>query len=152
MYEGDVERSTTAKLVKIINIIRAMIYFLVVGVQLVHCNTEVISCGVMIVLVPLILGVMDSLLIWLSGRDSIGVKFGALSLSIVSAMVAGDTLAPILYASGPATDYLNFMAYLSLGVIIMSVMELVVVLFDLLSSKGDLEGIRLSTSTRTYEN
>lgn len=152
MYEGDVERSTTAKLVKIINIIRAMIYFLVVGVQLVHCNTEATSCGVMIVLVPLVLGVMDSLLIWLSGRDSIGVKFGALSLSIVSAMVAIDTLVPILYASGPATDYLNFMAYLSLGVIIMSALEIVVLLFDFFSPKGDLEGLKISSSVRTYEN
>ena len=152
VYEGDVERSTTAKLVKVINVIRAMIYFLVVGVQLVHCNTEVTTCGVMLVLVPLIMGVMDSLLIWWSGRDSMGVKFGALSLSIVSAMIAIDTLAPILYSSGPATDYLNFMAYLSLGVIIMSTLEIVVVLFDLFSPKGDLEDLRFSSSTRTYEN
>lgn len=152
MYEGDVERSTTAKLVKGINIIRTLIYFLVVGVQLVHCNTEATSCGVMIVLVPLVLGVMDSLMIWLSGRDSMGMKFGAFSLSIVSAMVAIDTLTPILYASGPATDYLIFMASLSLGVVIMSVMELVVLIFDLLNPKGDLEDIRFSMSTRTYEN
>lgn len=152
MYEGDVERSTTAKLVRGINVIRAMIYFLVVGVQLVHCNTEVTSCGVMIVLVPMVLGVMDSLLIWLSGRDSIGVKFGALSLAIVSTMIATDTLAPILYSSGPVTDYLNFMAYLSLGVILMSIMEMVVVLFDLASPKGATEDLRFSSSIRTYEN
>jgi len=48
MYEGEDEPNTTARLVRGINILRAMIYFLVVGVQLVHCTTETTSCGVMI--------------------------------------------------------------------------------------------------------
>jgi hypothetical protein len=150
MYEGDVELSTTVKLVKGINILRAMIYFFVVGVQLVHCSTEIISCGAMIVLVPLFLGVMDSLLIWASGRDTMGVKFGSISLSIVSIIVAFNTLTPILYGSGPITDYLYFMFYLSFGVIIMSALEIIVVFFDLASPKESLEDLRFSSSTRTY--
>ena len=135
-----------------INILRALIYFLVVGVQIVHCTTEVTTCGAMIVLVPLILGVLDSILIWISQRDSTSVKFGALVLSIISTMIALDTLMPILYSTGPPSDYLTFMAYLSLGVVLMSAMEIVVVLFDLLSPKGGLEDLRYSSSTRTYEN
>jgi hypothetical protein len=152
VYEGEVERSINSKIVMGINIIRALIYFLVVGVQVVHCTTEVATCGAMIILVPLILGVMDSLLIWISGRESMGVLFGGLVLSIISAMVAIDTLAPILYSVGPVTDYMTFMAYLSLGVIIMSAMEIIVLLFALFSPKGNLEELRFSTSTRTYEN
>ena len=127
-----------------------MIYFFVVGVQVVHCNTEVSSCDVLIVLVPLFLGGMDTLLIWASGRDTVGIRFGSISLSIVSLIVAIDTLAPILYGSGPITDYLILMFYLSFGVIIMSTLEFIVVFFDLASPKESLEDVRLSTSTRTY--
>jgi len=150
LYEGEVERSKTVKRVMIINIIRAMIYFLVVGVQVVHCNIEVSSCDVLIVLVPLFLGVMDTILIWVSGRDTTGVRFGSISLSIVSIIVAIDTLAPIIYGSGPITDYLYLMFYLSFGVIIMSTFEFILVFFDLASLKESLEDLRVSNSIGTY--
>ena len=150
MYEGEVERSTTARLVKTINIITTLVYFLVVGIQLVHCSTEAVSCEIGIVLVPLTLGVMDSLLIWFSGRDTMKVKLGALSMSIVSTMVAIDTLVPILYTTASVTDYLYFMLFLSFGVVLMSALEIIVLWFDLISPKEKLEGPSLSTSIRTY--
>ena len=150
MYEGEVERSTTARLVKVINIIRALVYFLVVGVQIVHCNTDSTSCGIGIVLVPLILGVLDSLVIWLSGRDTLGIKFGSLSLSIISTLVAIDTLVPILYATVTITLYLYLMFYLSFGVILMSVLEILVLLFSLFSHTEVIDEARFTTSTRTY--
>ncbi|MFX1580019.1 MAG: hypothetical protein ACFFBJ_10260 [Promethearchaeota archaeon] len=150
MYEGEVERSATASLVKTINIITTLVYFLVVGVQIVHCSTEAVSCGLGIVLVPLTLGVMDSCLIWFSGRDTMRVKFGALSMSIISTMVAIDTLVPILYTTASVTNYLYFMFFLSFGVALMSALEIIVLWFDLISPKEKLEGPSLSTSTRTY--
>jgi hypothetical protein len=150
VYEGEVERSTTASLVKTINIITTLVYFLVVGVQIVHCSTEAVSCVLGIVLVPLTLGVMDSCLIWFSGRDTMGVKFGALSMSIISTMVAIDTLVPILYTTASVTNYLYFMFFLSFGVALMSALEIIVLWFDLISPKEKLEGPGLSTSIRTY--
>jgi hypothetical protein len=150
VYEGEVERSTTSKLVMRTNIIRALIYFLVVGVQVVHCNTEVSSCDIMIVLVPLFLGGMDTFLIWVSGRETIGVRLGSISLSVVSLIVAIDTLTLILYGSGPITDYLYFMFFLSFGVIIMSAIELIAALFELAGPKESIEELRISTSERTY--
>jgi len=79
-----------------------------------------------------------------------GVRFGSISLSIVSIIVAFNTLALILYGSGPITDYLYFMFYLSFGVIFMSALEIIVVFFDLASPKESLEDLRFSSSTRTY--
>ncbi len=152
MYEGEVERSATAKGVKIINTIRAMMYFLVVGVQIVHCNTDGVTCGVMIVSVPLFLGVLDSLLIWWSGRDTTGVKFGAIILAIVSIGVAIDTLVPIYHGPGLLTDYLFFLFYLAIAIIVISIVELAVVAFDLASPKESLDDLRFPSSIRTYEN
>ena len=134
----------------IINIIRAMMYFLVVGVQIVHCFTGGTPCSAMIVLVPLFLGVMDTILIWGSARDTMGVRIGAIALAAVSITVAIDTLAPILYGPRPLTDYLFFMYYLSLGIIFVSIIEFVVVVFDLMSPKDRLDDLRLLNSTRTY--
>ncbi|MFW9806215.1 MAG: hypothetical protein ACFFFK_05750 [Candidatus Thorarchaeota archaeon] len=150
MYEGDSEKSITAKGVKFVNLIRAMMYFLVAGVQFVYCTTEALSCGIMIVLVPLTLGVLDSLLIWQSGRDTMVVRIAALTLSVVSLTVAIDTLAPIYHGPGLINDHLFFMFFLSFGVIIMSTLEFIIVVFDLASGKEELEDLRISTSTRTY--
>ena len=125
-------------------------YFLVVGVQIVHCNTSGATCGPMIVLVPLFLGSMDILLMWGSARDTKGVRFGAIALTVVSITVAIGTVGPIIYGTGFLTDYLFFMFYLSWGVIFMSIIEFVVVVFALMSPKDRLDDLRLPNSTRTY--
>jgi len=151
VYEGETERSITVKGVRYVNTVRALAYFLVSGVQVVYCNTEAPSCGAMIVLVPLFLGAMDSMLIWQSERDSKGVKFLAIVLSLISLSVAIDTLAPIYHAS-ILTSHMLFMMYLSLIITALSIIEFVIVIYDLISQKEDLEGIKISTSIRTYEN
>jgi hypothetical protein len=149
VYEGDEERSTTAKGVMYVNTLRALSYFLVSGVQVAYCTTEAPSCGLMIVLVPLSLGVMDSLLIWQSGRDTSAVRFAAILLSIFSLSVAIDTLAPIYYADF-LTSHMFFMLNLSLVIIILSIIEFVVIVYDLANPKSSLEGLKISSSTRTY--
>ena len=149
MYVGDNERSATAKGIRTVNTLRALAYFLVAGVQIVYCNTEVSSCRAMIVLVPLSLGVLDSLLIWQSGKDTLRVRVFALFMCIISLAVAINTLTPILY-DGAFTAHMQAMLILSLAVIIVSIIEFVIVAYDLASTKQDSESIVLTTSIRTY--
>jgi len=151
LYEEEVVRSNTAKQLKIINILRAAMYFSVVGIQWIHYTTESAVPSILIFLVPLLLGVMDSIMIRLSTRDSVGVKVGALALSIISITIAIDTIAPIAYSSGPLSEYLIFMFCLSLGVISVSAIELLVVIFGFHNSGRDKQDISLPGLVRTYE-
>ncbi len=151
MFEGEVARSKTAKGLKIINILRAAMYFSVVGIQWIHYTTESVVPSILIFLVPMLLGTMDSVMIGLSTRDSMGVKFDALGLSIISIVVAIDTIAPIVYFSGPLSEYLTIMFYLSLGVILISVIELTVVILGFYNSMRDDQSISLPGSVRTYD-
>ncbi|NHI88146.1 MAG: hypothetical protein EAX87_01415 [Candidatus Thorarchaeota archaeon] len=103
----------------------------------------------MIVLVPLSLGVVDSLLIWQSGKDTLRVRVFALFMCVISLAVAINTLDPILYG-GAFTAHMQVMLILSLVVIIVSIIEFVIVAYDLASTKQDSESIVLTTSIRTY--
>ena len=149
MYEGDKERSETAKSIRAVNTLRALSYFLVVVVQIVYCNTEVSSCRAMIVLVPLSLGLVDSLLIWQSGKDTLRVRILALLMCVISLAVAINTLAPILYGGAP-TAHTQVMLILSLIVIIVSIVEFVIVSYDFASTKQNSESIVYSKSIRSY--
>jgi hypothetical protein len=151
VYEWDSERSATAKGIRTVNTLRALSYFLVAGVQIVYCSTEVSSCRPMIVLVPLSLGLVDSLLIWQSGKDTLRIKILALLMCVISLTVAINTLVPILYG-GALTAHTQVMLILSLVVIIVSIVEFVIVAYDLASSNQDSENIVFSTSIRSYRN
>lgn len=103
----------------------------------------------MIVLVPLSLGVVDSLLIWQSGKDALSVRVFALFMCVISLVVAINTLAPILYG-GAFTAHMQVMLILSMAVIIVSIIEFAIVAYDFASTKQDSESIVLTTSIRTY--
>ncbi|MFW9798700.1 MAG: hypothetical protein ACFFE2_16800 [Candidatus Thorarchaeota archaeon] len=150
MYEGEVERSSTAKRVMVINIFRAAIYYSVVGIQWVHCSTESVTCDMMILLVPLILGVLDMVLVWASGRDTIVVKIVSIALSIASITVATITFSPILIETTQLNIYQLYMLFLSLSATIISVIELLVVSTSFATSSGK-DDIILDGSERTYE-
>jgi hypothetical protein len=149
VYEGDKERSEIAKSIRTVNTLRALSYFLVAVVQIVYCSTEVSSCRVMIVLVPLSLGFVDSLLIWQSSKDTLRIRILALLMCVISLGVAINTLAPILYG-GASTAHTQVMLILSLVVIIVSIVEFVIVSYDFASIKQNSESIVFSKSIRTY--
>lgn len=151
MFEGKVVRSKTVEGLKIINILRAAMYISLVGIQWIHYMTESVVSTILIFLVPILLGSMDSVMIWLITKDSMGVEFGALGFSIISITVAIDTLAPIVYFSGPLSEYLIIMFYLSLGVILILVIEITVVILGFYNSAQDDSSISLPGSVRTYD-
>lgn len=70
-------------------------------------------------------------------------------MCIISLAVAINTLTPILY-DGAFTAHMQAMLILSLAVIIVSIIEFVIVAYDLASTKQDSESIVLTTSIRTY--
>lgn len=133
----------------VINIIRTAMYFSVVGIQWIHCTVDGVTCGPMILLVPLILGVIDTLLIWGSGRESVLVKLISIAMSITSITVATITFAPILILTTPLTEYQSFMLYISLAACIISVIELLTVVTDL--ATPEKKDVVLEGSVRTYE-
>jgi hypothetical protein len=134
----------------ITNIICAAMYFSLVGIQWIHCSAGFVTCSTMISLIPIFLGVMDTVLIGGSGRDSIVVRLAAIAMSISSITVATVTFGPIVIKTSLLTGYQLFMLYISLGAIIISVIEILIVVTDLATQHQTDDSI-LEGLVRTYD-